>query len=1089
MPIAWLQPHSALVFFLYFPWFPFSPPLPPEAQPQTVAVEAGVAGEPQTIAPAAEEPLVLPGVVIEEIPKDSALEKAGLQVGDVILSWERLPNPGGARGELISYFDWLELEVEQVPRGAVVLRGRRGRESLELRGEPGIWNANIRPYLSQRLEKIYLAGKTKLASGEIEAAVVVWQSMANSMRGEGTEDLKAWVTLQIGAIRGDNASWAEAIEAYNTAIEAAGNSAIKVAAWEALGGIQEKRNEYQDAEHAYSSALGIRQMLNPRSLGCAKDLNSLGEATGDRGDLNLAHDYFSQAFEIIEHAAPHSLLLAKTLINLGMVAQLRGDLDRAQNLFLRALAIRQQLAPLSADTAESLNNLGGNAETRSDFDTAYTYHLKALEIRQKLDPGGLSEAQSLSNLGVLCSARGQLDAALKYYHRALQIREQRAPQSLALATSLHNLGTAYKARGELSHARDYFIQALEIRQKIAPQSLVTASSLSNLGEVAWKQGEAEQAKQLFGQAFAICKKVAPQSLDAAKILNNLGAVAVEVGDPAQAAEYLLQALQIQKLRSPYSRDTALSLANLGALNQEQGELDHAYDYFYQAFKIQEKLTPESLTLARFLSNIGGVMRFRGELDRAHDYYQRALQIQEKIAPESLDMASSLNKLGILSQERGELDHALDYYSHALRIRNQLDAQNLEVAAILNNLGTLAQLQGRPENARDYHLRALEIKNRLAPRSLSVSTSLNNLGKLAYSLGELDRAHDYYLQALKTTEDLAYQSLEKIISLHGLGTIAQARREFPLARDYLLRALNTMEHQISKLGGSYDVQTTFRTQRGKYYYNLLDLFLAQGSLPDAFQTLERFRAQTFLSMLAERDTAFSADIPEELDQERLQLAAQYDRTLKKVTNLNLQDNGEKINSIRRELQKLDYAAGDLEVRIRKASPRLAALKYPHPLDVPEARQALDPGTLLLSYSVREKQTTLFILSRSGDLGIKTLAVGKEDLQSRVKQLLSLINETGKGSSLRVLRQRQAQAASRELYISLLGPVADQIAASERLLILPDGPLHALPFAALIRDTSDQYLVEWKPLHIALSATVFAELKQRRHPTSEGNPPKL
>ncbi|HEX6899893.1 MAG TPA: PDZ domain-containing protein [Thermoanaerobaculia bacterium] len=93
MPIARLHHRSALVLFLYFPWFPFSPLSPPETQPLTVVVEAGVAGESQTAASAAEEPLVLPGVVIEEIPKGSALEKAGLQVGDVILSWERLPNP------------------------------------------------------------------------------------------------------------------------------------------------------------------------------------------------------------------------------------------------------------------------------------------------------------------------------------------------------------------------------------------------------------------------------------------------------------------------------------------------------------------------------------------------------------------------------------------------------------------------------------------------------------------------------------------------------------------------------------------------------------------------------------------------------------------------------------------------------------------------------------------------------------------------------------------------------------------------------------------------------------------------------------
>src|SRR5581483_11600018 len=43
------------------------------------------------------------------------------------------------------------------------------------------------------------------------------------------------------------------------------------------------------------------------------------------------------------------------------------------------------------------------------------------------------------------------------------------------------------------------------------------------------------------------------------------------------------------------------------------------------------------------------------------------------------------------------------------------------------------------------------------------------------------------------------------------------------------------------------------------------------------------------------------------------------------------------------------------------------------------------------------------------------------------------------------------------------------------------LHVLPFAALLRN-KNQYLAEWKPLHVALSATVYAELKKRRQEDS-------
>ncbi len=862
MPTVWLRFRSALVVALFFPWFPVFPSSPPEAPPPALAAEAGAADEPKTGAPA-EEPLVLPGVVIEEMPKGSALEKAGLQVGDVILTWERLPNPPanpeGAEGVLTSYFDWQALEEEQVPRGVVVLRGRRAGELLELRVEPGLWAATVRPVLSRALEKIYLAGKAQLASGDIEAAVGAWRSLEEGVGGERGGNLRAWVVLRIGNARGEKVEWGKAVETYREALKVTDSPSVQVAAWEALGEAHEERSEYEAAEKAYASALVIRQGFYPEGLGVASTLNKLGEV-----------------------------------------------------------------------------------------------------------------------------------------------------QSLAMASNLGNLGVVAWNRGELERTYDYHLQALQIREKLAPQSLVVATSLNNLAAVVWSRGE----------------------------------------------------------------------------------FDHAHDYLRRSLTITEQLAPESLKLATCLDNLGNLAQARGELGRAEDYCQRALQIREQLAPHSFGVAGSLDNLGVLAWSRGDLDRAHTYFRRALKIKEQLAPESLTVAQSLSNLGAVAQARGEQAAAQAYALQSLRLKLQFAPQSLTVATSLNLLGLLAWTRGELAASHAYFSSALQIREQLAPQSLDVATTLDHLAAVARARGQLGPARAYYSRALNALEHQVSRLGGSYSVRAGFRAQHAEYYHDLLDLLFAQGSFPEALLVLERFRAQTFLTMLAERDTAFTADIPEELDRERRRLGVQYDRTLKRLAGLNPRDNSEEIEASRREIQKLDDEAGDVEARIRQASPRLAALKYPHPLDAAEAQQALDTGTLLLSYSVGKEKTALFTLSRSGDLEVKILPLGEEALRSQVKQLLSLIREAAQGSSLGALRQQRLQAASQELYAGLLGPVAKRIAASERLLILPDGPLHALPFTALVRDAGAdgaagnvQYLAEWKPLHVALSATVFAELKQRRHTASE------
>ncbi len=60
----------------------------------------------------------------------------------------------------------------------------------------------------------------------------------------------------------------------------------------------------------------------------------------------------------------------------------------------------------------------------------------------------------------------------------------------------------------------------------------------------------------------------------------------------------------------------------------------------------------------------------------------------------------------------------------------------------------------------------------------------------------------------------------------------------------------------------------------------------------------------------------------------------------------------------------------------------------------------------------------------------------------------------------------------LYDLLFGPLAEALPDAERILVVPDGPLHGLPFTALRRN--GRYLIDWKPIHLAPSATVYADL---------------
>jgi CHAT domain-containing protein len=74
--------------------------------------------------------------------------------------------------------------------------------------------------------------------------------------------------------------------------------------------------------------------------------------------------------------------------------------------------------------------------------------------------------------------------------------------------------------------------------------------------------------------------------------------------------------------------------------------------------------------------------------------------------------------------------------------------------------------------------------------------------------------------------------------------------------------------------------------------------------------------------------------------------------------------------------------------------------------------------------------------------------------------------------------------------LIAPAAPWIEHAGRILISPDGALHTLPFAALVRPGKPpQWLVEWKPVHTVLSATLYAQLKAGRRRVAESGPGEL
>jgi CHAT domain-containing protein/Tfp pilus assembly protein PilF len=910
------------------------------------------------------------GVVVEEVGKNSAGERAGIQKGDILLSWERPPNPPsnpeGASGVIESVFDFMMIEMEQSPRGLVKLVGERDGERMAFEVLVGGWKIKIRPTMTDSILKNYKAGKELVKGEEEERGIQVWKEIAKSM--ESAEDLifSCWIYLEIGNAWVKIKKWDEAHNAYQAALknaEISKNIVAQAAVWKSLGTSFDKQNDFDKAIKAYKTLMKIRE-------------KNWGE----------------------------SISLAKSLIDLGIAFDYYGDLEKAESCYKRSLAICEKLAPESRTIAAVLNNLGEVARQRGELDKAESYYKRALAIYEKVTPDSLDVTYPLDNLGLIARRRGDLEIAEAYHKRAYEICKRVAPGSIDVAFSLGNLGIVAKEGGDYKLAENYFNQALSIFDKFAPDGVLVGFNLNNLGTVAIDRGDFEKAEVL-----------------------------------------LLKSL-----------------------------------------KIKERTSPDSLALATTWENLGIVARRRYDLEKAEYYLKRALAIKEKKAPDSIITASTYLNLGTVASDSNDFEKAEAYYKRALAIEEKLNPQSITASICLNNLGNAAVEREDLEAAKSFYQRAIAIQEKISPEILDLALSLNNLGDLAYKLGKLEEAETLCKRALAIRRKLAPFSIREAFSLHSLGKIQLKKGQLHLAVDYLRRSIEALEAQISRLGGSKEVKAGFRAKYKKYYQDYIDVLLRLKQSQEAFHILERSRAQMFLSMLAERDLVFTPEVPEELERERKRNAFQYDKVQRELAQLNPSKHKEQIDHLLTKLRELQDGQVAIAEKIRKTSPRFSSLVYPQPLDLSSVQEVLDPGTVMLSYSIGEEQGYLFVITSDGGFWIHSLSIKEGNLRKDVERFRRQIQR----GQAELPVQKSLVARGKHLYETLIHPAAEIIKKNKRILIIPDGPLHVLPFGALVRNIESeekvskksgrdwQYLIEWRPLHMVVSGTVYGEMKKQR-----------
>ncbi len=658
--------------------------------------------------------------------------------------------------------------------------------------------------------------------------------------------------------------------------------------------------------------------------------------------------------------------------------------------------------------------------------------------------------------------------------------------AIGAASGARARGLLMVARGELEVrfdrsqvAREHFAAAVEIWESLRPESLALAHALRELGRAALATRDLGLAASVLERARTIEERLAPGSLALAKTLRLSGAVADRLEDLRGAHELYEAALKIRRrFQAPPDKLAELMLA-VGQTAGRRGDLGSSRRALEEARLLAEKAGNEGL-LGRLLNNLGLVAYLSGDFDSAIVHFERALVSKQKDPASATQIPSSLANLGMVALDQGELDRAEAYFRRAEELQRSIADGSLGMAIIANHLGRTALARGDFVAALDHHHRALTLQEAVAPESLEVAATLQRLGEVFVRLGDLAVARRELEAALALRRRLDPMSIRTIDVLFSLAEIARGEGRFEAAEAYFQESLELAEGQVGRLGAGPQTRSSLRATLTPIYVALSELLLDLGRPEAAFAVLERSRARSSAEMLAEREL-LPTELPPDLAARRKRLVADYDRLQRELGRRRADEGGE-LDQLLGRLAELRQQRLALVEELRLAAPRLAELEVPRPLDLEQIRARLDGETALLEFSVSDRGTTLFVVTRAFGLEVHRLAIGRQLLEQEVRGLREAIRQAVEPrSTLFARRLASLEAAGSRLFETLLGPARGPLAGHRRWLIVADGPLHTLPFGVLVVPASTdssgsagaagrRYLVEEKSLRFALSASL-------------------
>jgi CHAT domain-containing protein len=510
--------------------------------------------------------------------------------------------------------------------------------------------------------------------------------------------------------------------------------------------------------------------------------------------------------------------------------------------------------------------------------------------------------------------------------------------------------------------------------------------------------------------------------------------------------------------------------NLGVVYEFRGELREALGAFASAIA-EWRAEPNPRELAKSLTNIAELHLLVGQPEDALAAANEAVTIESGRHDADTE-APSLRAQGRAFARLDRRAEALEALKSALRLDQQMGLRSEEVFALLA-IGTEELDSGELKKAHETFDQALTAAQ-VSRQDQLVAGALDRLGKVqglegdgASGLKLLGQAEDLYGR-LGDSESVAASRYERALILY-------RSRHFPEALAVLETALPLLE-TLRLQPGSSASRASFIASHHDIFELDVDLRMQLHDVAGAFEVSERARARAILDELAEARAKIRIGVDPALLGRQAELET-------RLAWLDQHRTKAEADPLAGEIQSVNAELAVIEANIRTGSPKYASLSKP-PIESLAAvqREILDEDTALLAYSLGEERSYLWLIRR-GSVETRELPAKKE-----IERLAHAVIDSFSQAPQRAKAAALDRAFS-QLGRAVLGPVAGAL-GKDRLLIVADGALQRVPFAALpvpspLGGVERPLLFDHEIVNLP-SASVLALLRQET--ANRARPPK-